>query len=224
MALTHAQIVTLARQYASDTDTTNPFWSATNVGLLIDNGQADLASYLRWPRKTATAQALVAGQDDYALPADWLSIIRVIIYDSSGYESKLIYKSEDGISELDPNWRNNTSYGTPRYYFIAGDITESTALSRKLFVYPPPAAADVTSGKYIQQIYVQVQATISTANIPVFPGPMHMLLVYYCAWQMLLAIDQVKAKTYETLYLKERNRMCGEGRKETEAANFILFK
>ena len=61
-------------------------------------------------------------------------------------------------------------------------------------------------------------------NIPVFPGPMHILGAYFCAWQMLMALDQNKAEIYHQLYLKERLRMCGEGRKETEEANFILFK
>jgi len=222
MALTKTQILTIARQFVGDTDTTNPFWSDTNAGLLLDNGQADLASYLRFPRATGTPAALVAGQDDYTLPTDWLSTIRIVIYDSAGYESKLKYKTEDEISELDPNWRNNTDYGTPRYYFIANDITEATTLSRKLFVYPPPAAADTS--KYILNIYVKVPSTISASNIPVFPGPMHILLAYYLAWQMSLPLDLVKADKYEKLYNKERLRMCGEGRKESEQSNIILFK
>ena len=225
MALTRTQIRTLARKFASDTDTTNPFWSDTDVNVLIENWQSDMASYLRYPRATGTAVALVEGQDDYDLPTDWLSTIRVVIYDSAGYEAKLKYRSEDEISEMDPNWRNAgaSEYGTPRYYFLANDITPGTSLARKLFVYPPPAAADTT--KSILHIYVKAPTAISAdANIPIFPGPMHMLAVYYVAWQMLMALDQVKAEVYRRLYESERRRMCGEGRKESEAANIILFK
>lgn len=223
MSLTRTQIRTLARKFASDTDTVNPFWSDTDVNSLIENWQSDMASYLRYPRATGAATALVEGQDDYDLPADWLSAIRVVIYDNNGYESQLRYRTEDEISELDPNWRNNTDYGTPRYYFVGNDITPGTTLSRKLFVYPPPAADDV--GKYIQQIYVKVPTAVAAdANIPIFPDPMHMLAVYYVAWQMLMALDQTKAETYKNLYEKERRRMCGEGRKESEKSDIILFK
>lgn len=219
--LTRAQIRTLARQFCSDNDATNPIWSDTNVNLLIEAWQSDMASYLRYPRATSAAITMVADQDDYALPEDWLSTIRIFIYSGSTYQSRLIYKSEDEISEIDPNWRNATS-GAPRYYFAANDITASTVLSRKFFIYPAPDTAHVKS---MLHVYVKVPTAISAdTNIPIFPGPMHMLGVYYCAWQMLLALDQVKAEYYHQLYLKERLRMCGEGRKETEEDNFILFK
>ena len=221
MALTRTQIRTLARQFASDNDTTNPFWSDTNVNILIENWQCDMASYLRYPRATSSPITMVADQDDYALPEDWLSTIRIFIYSGSTYQSRLAYKSEDEISEIDPNWRNATS-GAPRYYFAANDITASTVLSRKFFIYPAPDAAHVKS---MLHVYVKVTTAIAAdANIPIFPGPMHILAVYYTAWQMLMAIDQEKADKYEKLYLKERNRMCGEGRKETEEDGFILFK
>jgi len=219
--LTRAQIRTIARQFSSDTDATNPFWSDTNVNLLIESWQSDMASYLRYPRATGSAITMVAGQNNYALPEDWMSTIRIFIYSGSTYQSRLIYKSEDEISDIDPNWRNAAS-GAPRYYFAANDITASTVLSRKFFIYPAP---DTANTKSMLHVYVKVPTAISgDTNIPVFPGPMHILAVYYCAWQMLLALDQVKAKTYETLYLRERLRMCGEGRKETEEANTILFK
>ena len=111
MALTQAQIMTLSRQFASDTDTVNPFWSDTNLKILTENWQADLASYLRYPRATSSAITMVADQDDYALPEDWLSTIRIFIYSGSTFQSRLIYKSEDEISEIDPNWRNAASGG-----------------------------------------------------------------------------------------------------------------
>lgn len=225
MAITWTNIKALARKFASDTDSSNPFWTDALLTVLCENWQADMASYLRYPRATGSAVQLVLGQDDYDLPADWLSTIRVIIYDANGYEDELIYKEEDEISELDPNWRNAGSgdYGTPRYYFIANDITPGTALSRKLFVYPPPASAD--TDKYIQQVYVKNPTAIaSDANIPIFPGPMHILCSYYLAWQMLLPLDVEKAGYYETKYKKERLRMCGEARKESEKANIIRFK
>jgi len=221
MALTWANIKTLARQFAGDNDTANPFWSDANLTILLENFQTDLASYLRFPRATSAPITMVADQDDYALPTDWLSTIRIFIYSGSTYKSRLTYKSEDEISEVDPNWRNAAS-GAPRYYFIANDITVATTLSRKLFIYPAPDTANVKS---MLHVYVKSPTAIAAdINIPIFPGPMHILGAYFAAWQMLLAIDQVRAKTYETLYLKERLRMCGEGRKETEEANFILFK
>lgn len=223
MALTRTNIRLLSRQFAGDNDATNPFWSDANVNILIENFQSDMASYLRWPRATGTPALFVAGQDDYSLPTDWLSTIRIVVYDSTGYNSKLIYKTEEEISEINPDWRNNTSYGTPRYYFIANDITPAATLSRKFFVYPPPATADTT--KYYLMIYVKVPTAIAAdANVPVFPDPMHMLAVYYCAWQMLLPIDANRAEYYKNLYEKERRRMCGEGRKESESSDIILFK
>ena len=221
MALTWAQIKTLARQNVSDVDATNPIWSDTNLTLICENFQSDLASFLRFPRATSDPITMVLDQDDYALPTDWLSTIRIFIYTGSTYTAKLKYKSEDEISEIDPNWRNATS-GSPRYYFIANDITVSATLSRKLFIYPPPDAANV---KTMLHIYVKVPTAIAAdTNIPIFPGPMHMLAVYYCSWQMLLSLNPDKAETYRRLYEKERLRMCGEGRKETEQSHIILFK
>ena len=221
MALTWEQIKTLSRQNASDTDTTNPIWSNANLTLLCENWQSDMSSYLRFPRATSSPITMVLDQDDYDLPADWLSTIRIFIYTGSTYTAKLKYKSEDEISEIDPNWRNAAS-GSPRYYFIANDITAGTALSRKLFIYPPPDSNNV---KTMLHVYVKVPTAITAdTNIPIFPGPMHVLCVYYCSWQMLLSLNPEKAEIYKKLYEKERLRMCGEGRKETEQSHIILFK
>lgn len=219
--LTWANIKTLARQFAGDNDTVNPFWSDANLTILCENFQTDLASYLRFPRATSAAITMVADQDDYALPTDWLSTIRLFIYTGSTYTAKLGYKSEDEISEIDPNWRNAAS-GSPKYYFIANDITPSTVLSRKLFIYPAPDAANV---KTMLHVYVKVPTAISDdANVPIFPDPMHMLAVYYLAWFMNLPLRPVEAEKYRLLYVKERLRMCGEARKETEQSHIILFK
>lgn len=220
MALTQAQIMALARQFASDNDTVNPFWSDNNLKILIENWNVDMASYLRYPRATSAPINLVVGQDDYDLPIDWLSTIRLWIYDGVNLISKLKYKSEDEISEIDPNWRNSTSYGTPRYYFAANDITPGSTLSRKFFIYPAPSTA-----WNMIHVYVKVPtAFAATTDIPVFPSPMHILAVYYCAWQMLLPLNATKAIYYENLYKSERRRMCGEGRKESEDSNIILLK
>ena len=149
MALTRTQIRTFGRKFANDTDANNPFWSDTDVNVLIENWQSDMASYLRYPRGESAVVPLVVGQDDYDLPADWLSTIRIIVYDSSGYEAELRYKSEDEISEIDPNWRNADS-GTPKYYFAANSITPGTTLTRKFFVYPPPDKIRNTLHVYVK--------------------------------------------------------------------------
>lgn len=223
MALTKAQIRSLARKFTADTDANNPFWSDSDVNLLIDNWQSDMASYLRWPRATSTPISLVAGQDDYDLPTDWLMTIKVIIYDNSGYEAKLTYKSEDEISDIDPNWRNSTDYSTPKYYFIGGDITPGSTLARKLFVYPAPSSID--TGKYLLQKYVKVPASITNdTDIPVFPSYTHMLAVYYLAWQMNLPLDVNKADMYKRLYERERLRLCGEVKKDSEDNSYITIR
>lgn len=217
--LTRTQIKTMARKFASDTDTANPFWSDTDLNMLCENWQSDMASYLRYPRGESAVVPQVVGQDDYDLPADWLSTIRIVMYDASGFKSELTYKSEDEISEADPNWRN-ADKGTPRHYFAANTITPGTTLTRKFFVYPAPDTV-----RNMLHVYVKVPTAIAAdGNIPVFPDPMHMLAVYYLAWQMNLPLDINKAEAYHVLYLKERNRMCGEGRKESEDSNTILFK
>ena len=221
MGLTRTQIRTLARPLASDTDSTTPFWSDTNVNLLVEAWQSDMASFLRWPRATSSAITMVLDQDDYALPTDWLSTIRIFIYTGSTYAAKLTYKSEDDISDTDPNWRNAVS-GSPRYYFIGNDITPSTVLSRKLFIHPAPDSNNV---KTMLHVYVKVPTAIAAdTDIPIFPGPMHMLAVYYLAWFMNLPLRPLEAEKYRLLYVKERLRMCGEGRKETEQSHIILFK
>ena len=221
MGLTRTQIRTLARPLSNDTDATNPFWSDTNVNVLIDNWQSDMASYLRWPRATSSPITMVLDKDDYDLPTDWLSTIRLFIYTGSTYTAKLTYKSEDDISEIDPNWRNAAS-GSPKHYFIANDITPAATLSRKLFINPAPDSANV---KTMLHIYVKVPTAISAdANVPIFPDPMHMLAVYYLAWFMNLPLRPVEAEKYRLLYVKERLRMCGEARKETEQSHIILFK
>lgn len=222
MSLTRTQIRTLGRKFANDTDATNPFWSDTDVNVLLENWQSDMASYLRWPRGENSVVPLVVGQYAYDFPADWLSTIRVIIYDSDGYERELIYRDEDQITCDNPNWRNDPSsmYGTPRFYFAANTITPGTALSRKLNVYPLPEKI-----RSMLLIYVKNPTAIAAdANVPIFPAPMHILAVYYLGWQMNLPLNLAKAQMYETLYKKERNRMCGEGRKESEKANIIVFK
>lgn len=219
MALTRTQIKTLGRKLASDTDATNPFWSDTDVNVLIENFQADLASYLRWPRGENTVIPMVVGQYAYDLPADWLSTVRAVMYDSDGYERELKYKSEDEISDTDPNWRNADN-GTPRFHFAANTITPGTALVRKFNVYPAPEKI-----RSLLLIYVKAPAAIAAdTNIPVFPAPMHMLAVYYLGWHMNLPLNVEKAETYRKLYEKERNRMCGEARKESEKANTIIWK
>jgi len=221
MGLTRTQIRTLARPLANDIDATNPFWSDANVNVLVDNWQSDMASFLRWPRATSSAITMVLNQDDYDLPTDWLSTIRIFIYEGSTYKARLAYKSEDELSEVDPNWRNATS-GSPRYYFIGNDITPGAALTRKIFIYPAPDANNVKS---MLHVYVKVPTAIaSDANVPIFPDPMHMLAVYYLAWFMNLPLRPLEAEKYRLLYVKERLRMCGEGRKETEQSHIILFK
>jgi hypothetical protein len=221
MGLTRAQIRTLARPLANDTDSANPFLSDTNVNLLIENWQSDLASYLRYPRATSSPITMVQDQDDYDLPTDWLSTIRIFIYTGSTYTARLQYKSEDEISEVDPNWRNAIS-GSPRYYFIANDITPAATLSRKLIIYPAPDSANV---KTMLHVYVKRPTAISDdAHVPIFPDPMHMLAVYYLAWFMNLPLRPAEAEKYRILYVKERLRMCGEARKETEQSHIIVFK
>ena len=219
MSLTRTQIRTLARKMASDTDATNPFWSDTDVNVLMENWQADMSSYLRYPRAESAVITQVVGQDDYDLPADWLSTIRIIMYDSSNNGVQLAPKTEDEISEVNPNWRNAAS-GTPRYYFAANTITPAAVLTRKYFIYPAPDKANS-----MLHIYVKVPTAISVDTaVPVFPAPMHILAVYYVAWMMLLPLNKDKADSYQKIYEKERNRMCGEGRKETEKLDTIMFK
>ena len=222
MALTRTLIKTMARKNAADTDTTNPLWSDTEANVLVENWQADMASYLRYPRGEASVIPTVAGQASYDLPADWLASIQIVLYNADGFKTEVKYRPEDDISEVDPNWRNQiaSQYGVPRFFFPASSVTPGASFARKYILYPTPN--QVWS---VLHIYTKIPTAIANdSDVPVFPAPMHMLAVYYLSWQMNLPTDAEKAEYYRKLYIAERIRLCGEGRKESENNGRIEFR
>lgn len=222
MALTRTLIKTMARKNAADTDTTNPLWSDTEANALCENWQADMASYLRYPRGVAAAAPTVVGQASYDLPADWLASIQITLYNAAGFKADVKYKAEDDIALIDPNWRNQqaSQYGVPRHFFPASEVTPGTTFARKFILHPTPK--EIWS---ILHVYTKIPTAIASDNdVPVFPAPMHMLAVYYLSWQMNLPTDAEKSEMYRKLYIAERLRLCGEGRKESENNGRIEFR
>jgi len=217
--ITKARIRTLARKLAGDTDTDQPFWSDTELDALIEDWQVDLATFMRTPREESTPYLQVINQYEYDLPADWISVIRIIQYNSDGSDSELIYKPESEISALDPNWRNHEA-STPINYFIANEITPGTSLIRKFNIYPKPVEA-----LNMLMVYVKVPTPIAAdANVPVFPPAMHILAVYYLTWFMSMVINPDRATYYEKKYYTERVKLLSAGRRESEQSMFITMK
>lgn len=112
---------------------------------------------------------LVAGQQDYSLPSNFLKLLRVEVKDANGDYQKLEQFDEEQIRGIGlTEFMKNDNM--PLYYREIGNSIE---------LYPAPAAANVTLTAGLKVYYqrTQTEFTISDASVsPGFAAPFHRIL------------------------------------------------
>jgi len=203
-------ILSQARTMANDTDTTNPFHSDAALHALLDNWQIALANELGAPRKhqsIAFTAAQGGASSAKALDADILTILRVILEDSTNNKyNRLKPSTEIQMTDRDPSWRNQAA-GTPSYYVLMDAVTEAAAetCARTITTDRPLDAA-----KTMRIIAIQKPATgTDGTKSPVVPVEFHVTGVYYLAWHMYLPRSKGKADEFMALYKNEVRRIKG---------------
>lgn len=138
----------------------------------------DDTNYTTLPRGTGT---LVEGQETYSFAAEYLQITSIEILDTNS-----VYYKLDPIDQAELNGRSpqevfgidsgSPRKGRPLYYDILGDT---------IFLYPAPAAANVTLASGIRvwfkrkpQAFTAVSTTAADTTEPGLPSPYHKLLAY----------------------------------------------
>jgi hypothetical protein len=123
---------------------------------------------------------LVAGQRDYSLPTTALSIERVEVMDSNGDYQLLRQKDKSEVTD-GPMLEAFEDDGMPEYYDLVGN---------SIFLYPAPAAADVTTTKglrlYLSRDIEEFSLT-DTSTEPGFPKMFHPYVAYGCSVDYALA-------------------------------------
>lgn len=133
----------------------------------------DDSNYTDFPIATAN---LVDAQQDYAMPSTVLSIERVEVMDDNGdyVPLKQIDKSTD---EVNPHLERYSENGFPREYDIIGN---------SLFLFPTPAAADVTTTAGLRVYFSrEMEGFTSTDTIkePGVPKMFHPGIAYGVAYE-----------------------------------------
>lgn len=138
--------------------------------------QFDDSNKTDFPIATTT---LVASQQDYELPSDLLKIERVEVLDSDGNYRKLKAIDQSQIDQALTEFKE--SDGLPQYYDLVGN---------SLFLYPAPAAADVTTSAGLKIHFlreIDVFTGSDTTQEPGFAEPFHRLLSLGAAYDWLVA-------------------------------------
>lgn len=133
----------------------------------VADGAERLATELESFIKTdELSVALVANQNEYAVPSDLLTILWV--------EHNNLRLDEIGINAEDrdgTNWRNQTA-STPTSYAMQG---------RKLILVPKPSAAAVSTDGFLSIRYIASAPTITAAGPPTWSDADQWLLIYLTA-------------------------------------------
>lgn len=128
------------------------------------------------PIATAT---LVAGQQDYLLPTDLLKLSRIEVKDDSGdYRVLTPIDKTDITTGLTEFYETD---GLPNFYDIIGS---------SIFLYPAPAAADVTTSEGLKIVYareIDAFASTDTTQEPGLPEPFHRICSLGASYDYLLA-------------------------------------
>lgn len=201
-------ILSQARTLANDTDSTNPFHTDAALYALVDNWQIDLALEISFPRKQQTVSfAVDAGGAAGAktLEADILSILRVILEDSTNDKyDRLKPAFESQMTDRDPAWRNQDA-GTPSYYVLMDAVTESAA---ETYARTITTDRPLSEARTMRIIGVQKPATSTDGTkSPVMPVEFHVTAPYYLAWHMYLPRNKGKADEFMMLYRSEIRRL-----------------
>jgi len=177
------------------TTTNSTSFSAADMLLSINNAYERVASLImqsdgRWewdddnytdlPIATTT---LVATQQDYALATTHLNISRVEVLDNDGNYQQAFPISETDLkgTALDEFMETD---GFPLYYDLLGS---------SIFLYPAPAAANVTTAKGLKifyqrnpDLYTSAQVTTGT-KVPGFNSLYHELIPLHVAHDYAIA-------------------------------------
>lgn len=201
-------ILSQARILANDTDSTNPFHADATLHALLDNWQIDLAVELKFPRKHQTTEiAADAGgaSSTKALDADILSILRVILEDSTNKKyDRLKPATESQMTDRDPAWRSQSS-GMPSYYVLMDAVTESAA---ETYARTITTDRPLSETRTMRIIAIQKPATSTDGTkSPVMPVEFHAVAPYYLAWHMYLPRNKGKADEFMGLYKSEVRRL-----------------
>ena len=152
----------------------------------------DDANYTDLPIATTT---LVAAQQDYSLPTTAFQIHRVEVLNSSGDYLRLKQIDQTEVKRALTEFESTN--GLPKYYDVIGN---------SLFLYPAPAAAQVTLALGLKLYFARetsvfaVPATYTTADAtePGFDEPFHDIICYGVAHDYLEANEKTeKAKDYQ---------------------------
>lgn len=138
---------------------------------------------------------LVAGQQSYSFNATLLTIDRVEVLDNNGTYHRLAPIDEAKIDEALDEYQKID--GLPVYY---GKRYNS------IFLYPAPAAANVTltGGLIIHyRRTANVFASLTGSNTPGFPSPYHYILSYKAA----LPVAMKHKKDRVSAFVNEINRL-----------------
>ena len=193
--LTASDILTRARTYLRDQSTApnrQQFPDATLLQFLSD-GQRE-ANAQNWLLVSSYTFVLVQGTTEYALPADFISTIRVW-FQASGSSAlqKIDQTSFEQMDAQSVGWIGAT--GTPTRYYL----DRSTASVNMAF-WPAPSVTGST-GTVVAYYVPQTQDITVTSAIP-FNGnlilqPYASALAYYVTYRGFMAVEETDiAKEY----------------------------
>jgi hypothetical protein len=161
--VTQAQARTLFRLWTNETNTT--VLSNANIDLFCQSGQEALNLDTYYHRTDSTSDiTLVAGTQEYALPADCIDII---FLKHNGVTLKKTSMSEMQKAGLD--W-TTISNGVPEKYYLNGN---------KIGFVPAPNAAAVAAAANPVFRYVSTPTEFSSTAFNLLPSQFHRLVLYF---------------------------------------------
>jgi len=135
-------------------------WENSGAWQYDDSNQTDLP--------IATTD-LVAEQQDYEMPSDALTVNRVEVMDDEG-NYKLLSPFDQSEQKASAMSEFEETPGFPRYYDLIG---------RSIFLFPKPAAADVTTSAGLKLYFdrdIEVLESTDTTTEPGFAANFHRIL------------------------------------------------
>ncbi len=179
--LTLLQLETQTRILLRDTsaDTAYQRFSQATIDRFLNEGQRQMQNDA-WLYQGAFAMSLTAGINEYALPSDYITTVRVTISSAA-----LTQVSFQGLDSNSTNW--TVAVATPTQYFIDSFVSGTPS---NIGFYPTPKVSS-TNSVFVQYVR-QVPALVNSTDVP-FAGnsellPYHDALADFAAgrcWTLL---------------------------------------